>query len=216
MELDRYTLLGFFAVVVVPATLVGGTVYALTKEPSKPKVIEAPAVVVSTAPAAEAPIVVERAEVKPVVAASAPVVPGKWSYHTNVDKMDGTKWTNAVLKSTTTEAFNEWPYKKDARLNLIVQSSERIMISSFGAPPFDCIVDCYIRIKVDNDAPISVKAYSMGNGTSDMITVNDKNVYDKIVRASKIVIGPSFIGENQSRAWEFESVGFDRSKMIKS
>jgi len=53
MELDRYTLLGFFAVIIVPATLVGGTVYALTNEPTKPKAIEAPSAVVSTAPVVE-------------------------------------------------------------------------------------------------------------------------------------------------------------------
>jgi hypothetical protein len=70
MELDRYTLLGFFAVIVIPATLVGGTVYALTNEPTKTKVIAPSAAVVSTAPVAAASTVVE----KPVVVAAAPVV----------------------------------------------------------------------------------------------------------------------------------------------
>ena len=66
MELDRYTLLGFFAVVVVPATLVGGAVYAMSKEPTKPKAIETPTAVMSTSPKVEVPTITEKVAERPV------------------------------------------------------------------------------------------------------------------------------------------------------
>ena len=197
MDIDRYTVLGFMAVVVAPILAVTTVVSAMTNDgPSKTK---------------ERPIVVQTAA--PVAVVSTAPVKSNWNYGENVDKMSGevTKW---AMSDSLNKVSMKFPYNGGSEGTIVVfEKNVKIHISK-GQVMCSNYSGCTIRVKFDDEQAVDYAAVGPNNGQHshvylgvDDITGNGaKRFMDKLKTAKKVMISMEVFQENRP-VWEFNVAG---------
>ena len=160
-----------------------------------------------------------------LVATAATAQAGPWTYSKTVDKMDPSFLQNNAVLSSTNKLNFSFPYNGGSQGFVVVNKvsgTNNINIDGYhiaftvSKGQLTCSSPCVIRIKFDNETPITMYA----NSTSDKnnrLTLNflyqpgiSKDQFlSKLSSANKLMIEASFYQEG-SQVFEFDTSGFKK------
>lgn len=138
-----------------------------------------------------------------------------WTYSEDEDKMEGTKQFFANCTSTNTVDF-EFPYDGGSTLDIHIRnlrSENEALITVSKGQFMTSIGDSEsLKVKFDNEKPMSFTYSSASDGSSDVIFINNSSKFiSKLKKAKKVMLEVGFFNSGR-KVLEFETEGLKWNK----
>lgn len=133
-----------------------------------------------------------------------------WIYSSDVDKMTNLETKQAQLTANEELQF-EFPYDggSTATLTIIKKGAEKFVLLSVSKGQFITHINGgSIKVKFDNNAPITFGTVQPADYSSDAIFINSESKFiKKLKSANRVIIETEFFNEG-TRQIEFDTKGF--------
>lgn len=138
-----------------------------------------------------------------------------WEYSEDENKMDGTKQYFAQTTSTNQVDF-AFPYDGGSNMDIIVRktgkASEVLLLISKGQFMGSIGGSSKAKVKFDDQSPVSYSYESAGDGSGDVIFLNNAtNFISKLKDSKKVMIELTFFNEG-NKILEFDTEGLEWDK----